>query len=290
MGNVGQHYYTWRYSSAAPALAANPAPDPLDTSPAFGTVEESSTQQVLEIGNGSVKRTVIMSNSGGIYTSSILNRLTGAEYLAKSRSEFTLTFSHELAGDPTQQNVTSDNAVVTGYRWIAQSNEHQLIEIQLNSSFEGTPFSVLLYYEALGGQNFVRKWLVVPPFNGQGWAVVKSTLEDWQPDENLGPLTPSSRYSAVYADGQTDLNAPDSVITANPDNRYESAERSNAVAMHRNGQEGFYFFQESLFGQENFSHSEGLTLSNADFVEPSQGFTSGRSVIGLWRGPAEFGF
>lgn len=65
MGNVGQHYYTWRYSSLTLPPTTTPGPVPatpplVDSNPAFGSVEQLDGQDVLAIGNGSIKRTVVM--------------------------------------------------------------------------------------------------------------------------------------------------------------------------------------------------------------------------------------
>jgi hypothetical protein len=303
MGNVGQHYSTWRYASSSPTTSPSPttgsSPIPVSTpipeqpanSPAFGSVEKVDGQDVLAIGNGAVKRTVVMGSTKGIYTSSFLNRLTNTEYMGQTGPEFQLAFSRELQADTGGAGVmTSDEAKVTGYRWIEQSPAKQLIEIQLSCIFQGMPFQTSLFYEALNGQSFVRKWLVVKPFNGLGWAITKVTLEDWQPNASLDPLAPTTRYTTLYPTGQINFDQPESVVTANPSSRFAPANSSQAVGLHRNGQEGFFFFQESLFGEEEFSRNQGLKLSNNDFVEPVAGFTSGRSVIGAWRGSPELGF
>ncbi len=302
MGNVGQHYYSWRYANSspgptdpAPTPAPNPSPTPIPTpapanNSAFGSVEKIEGQDVVEIGNGAIKRTVVMGSSNGIYTASFLNRLTNSEYMGRSGPEFRLRFSHELQADSSEEEITSDSTRVTSYKWLKHSQDEQLIEIELSAQFHDSPFNIYLYYQAQAGQNFVRKWLTVPPFNGQGWAINKVIVENWNPDSNLDPLAPATRYSAQFATGQINFSEPDSVITSNTALRYNPVSNSRALALHHNGNEGFYFFQESLFGNEDFSRSEGLHLSNADFIEPEKGFSSGRSVLGVWRGPAEVGY
>jgi hypothetical protein len=291
MGNVGQHYYNWRYSSGS-TPAINPAPTPAPTAtalpatdgPAFGSVEVVDGQNVLAIGNGSVKRTVVMGKDAGIYTSSLLNRLTATEYMGTPGTEFRLRLSDELQQDNSTAEITSDQIKVTGYNWLRQDNAEQLIELQFSGQFKDVGFQGSLFYDAQANQPVIHKWLQLQPFNGQGWAITGVTLEDWRPADVLNPLEPVTRYP--------DNNVQDyqNVITANPDTRFQITDRSHALGIDNNGQEGFFFFAESLFGQEEYSRNAGVQVGNSDFVEPEKGFGSGRATLGVWYGPAELGF
>ncbi len=290
MGNVGQHYYTWRYSSN-PSLVPTPLPVPtVASADAFGLIEQDGDQQVLAIGNSAIKRTLVIGNNGGVYTASLLNRLTNTEYLGSNNTEFRLSFSEELNNSSITDELTSDSVKITGYNWLKQSGAEQLIELDFSGNFRGTPLQGALYYQALGGESFIRKWLTLQPFNGQGWAIVKVVTEDWRLIPELGPLVPTPRHTATFPGGAIDFGQYNSLNTANPGQRFSSADTSRAVGVHRNNSEGFFFFQESLFGQENFNQNSGLLLSNDDFVEPYKGFSSGKSTIGIWRGPPEIGF
>jgi hypothetical protein len=116
-------------------------------------------------------------------------------------------------------------------------------------------------------------------------------LEDWLPADSLQPVAPTQRYLETF-------NKPNygesfrlgRINSENPEERYTFAETSTAVAGHLNGQEGFFFFEESIFGEEHFNVSEGLQVWNTDFVEPTNKFSSGRSVVGIYSGSPELGF
>lgn len=293
MGNVGLHYYTWRYKTNPLPLPAAGAQSAAVTPANFARISEiSPSEDILEFGNAAVKRQVVFSQQGGAYTGSLVNLLTGQEYMGKPGPEFSLELAPE-DGNTAVTELTSDQFRLVDAKIVNQDTTQSLAQINLTGRFEGNPLNLSVYYEALNGQNFLRKWLVVEPFSAPGWVIKRVTLEDWQPGSDLQPLKPVERYGLTYSNGQPDyINSvsQQAVNTANPGQRFEAVAESSSVGQRTNGQEGFYFFADSLFGQESFSQDQGLQVGNTDFARPDQPFTSGRSVLGVWQGPPEIGF
>lgn len=290
MGNVGLHYYTWRYKTTPPLPVAEVVP--VVASSNFARISEfNPTEYLLEIGNSAVRRNVVFSQKGGAYTGSFVNLLTGEDYMGKPGPEFSLKMAQENGNDAAK--IDSDQFRLIDATIVTQDKVQSLARIRMEGSFEGNPVNLALYYEALNGQNFLRKWLVVEPFVAPGWVIKGVTLEEWQPGSALEPLKPAERYGITYADGQPNYTtsvAQDAVITTHSGQFFETAAESHSVGQHANRQEGFYFFAASLFGQESFSRDRGLQLSNTDYINPQQTFTSGKSVVGVWQGSPEMGF
>lgn len=293
MGNVGLHYYTWRYKTNPPTIpAVAPNQAAAKTSANFATISEyNSTDYLLEIGNAAVKRQVVFSPQGGAYTASFANLLTGDEYMEKPGPEFSLELGPEDGSPAT--TINSDQFRLVDATIETQDTQQSLARIRMEGNFYNNPVSLSLYYEALNGQDFLRKWLVVDPFNAPGWVIKGVTLEDWQPASALQPLKPASRFGLSYPDGDPDYISSvnhGAINTSDPDQHFEVATESDAVGQDTNGQEGIFFFAESLFGHESFSQDKGLQLGNTDYWNPNQPFTSGKSVVGVWQGPPETGF
>lgn len=291
MGNVGQHYYTWRYRTNPvqyPATGAVSVATPAN----FARVSQlNESDSLLEIGNSTVARRVVFSKQGGAYSSSFKNVPTAEEYLGRPGLEFSLNLALEDGRNATE--ITSDNFRLIEAKIINQDMTQSLAQVKLAGTFEGNPVNLSLYYEALNGQNFLRKWLVVEPFAAPGWVIKGVTLEDWQPAPELQPVKPVERYEINYPNGQPDYISSVGAQAINllgTEKRLDVTDASTAVGQHANGREGFYFFTESLFGQESFSTASGLKLGNTDYIRPFQRFTSGRSVVGVWQGPADEGF
>ncbi|MEI6042929.1 MAG: alpha-galactosidase [Chloroflexota bacterium] len=254
-------------------------------------IEEPKDLSVIVLSNGIITRVVQLSRTGPV-TISLMNLLTGTEYLKATRSEFRLLLSHELTGNDQIVELPAEAFHMTSYSWNWQSRPQQL-QVELSGTFAKVPVQATLYYEVQEGTNFIRKWLKVAPFNAPGWVIREVVLEDWQAKEELEPLGIVQRYPELHADGSDQINYssgrdPNALDTSNPSQRFSLVPSSHEVAQHRDGKQGLYFFTESLFGKEQFDGN--LKLSNADFIEPKEGFSSGRAVIGTWQGSSEIGF
>ncbi|MEI6042933.1 MAG: hypothetical protein WCS37_00955 [Chloroflexota bacterium] len=245
----------------------------------------------LTIGNQAIRR-VIELGPQGAKTTAIFNRFTGVNYLANTRTEFRLVLSRELAHEDRTEDLTAQDFTLTGYNWIKQEDTEQQISFNFQASFQGTPVNLALYYQVEAKTSFIRKWFKVAPFQAQGWAIKWSTLEDWNAKPEMTPLGLFQRYGISYSNGHPKIAESDinhSVITTNPDQRFAPTALSRQAMLHTNNQEGLFFFQESLFGDEQFKSDGTLGMGNADFVDPIQGFSSGKSVLGTWLGSPEIG-
>lgn len=300
MGNVGQHYYSWRYTQppvVPPLPVTLPPPSPVVVAPVSSSFvnfsDVASGEKVLEIGNDNLKRTVVFGKQNGAYTSSMLNRQTGQEYLGEAGPEFSLELSSELTGQNVTTRLAADSFHPADFRVLISTQAESVAQVLFQGEFQGSPINLSVYYQVLTGQNFVRKWLTIDPFNASGWVIKSVTLEDWKPTSQLQPLRPAARYSDTYSSGQPNYGysvEKNAVDTSDPDKRFEAANDSTSVGVHSNQREGFYFFDESLFGQEHFNAESGLRVGNTDFVEPANAFSSGRSVFGVWQGTPDIGF
>lgn len=270
------------------AQTANPSDGKAEAS-----LETNSDTLRLTIGNRAIGRTVELGPKGA-RTTTINNRFTNTNYLATSNTEFRIGLSHELAHDEQTAQLTSDDFKLIGYNWIKQSDAEQQISFSFQGSFQGAPVNLALYYQAQAGKSFIRKWFNIAPFQAHLWTIEWATLEDWDAKPEVQPLGLFQRYSQFYSNGQTKYAESDkdkSIITTNPSQRFAPTELSRQAMLHTNNKEGLFFFQESLFGEEQFKSDGSLGLGNSDFIDltQAQGFSSGRSVLGAWQGPAEIG-
>lgn len=258
---------------------------------AEASLERKGESLRLTIGNQAIRRVVELGPRGA-RTTAIINQFSGNNYLSDSRSEFRLVLSRELAHEDRTITLTSDDFTLKDSRWITQSDKEQQISFTFQGVFENAPVTLVLYYQALADTNFVRKWFNVAPFQAKNWSIKWATLEDWQAGPDLAPLGLFPRYSQTYSNNQpkyAEADKDNSVITTNPGQRFAPTQVSRQAMLHTNAKEGLFFFQESLFGQEVFKDDRWLGIGNSDFVDPAEGFSSGRSVLGAWQGPAEIG-
>ncbi|MEI7555014.1 alpha-galactosidase [Candidatus Chlorohelix sp.] len=289
MGNVGQHYYTWRYGSMPSAAIQG-----TKTASFVRFADNWQGDKLLEIGNGAIQREVLFGNEGGAISTSLQNLLTGQEYLSSSGAEFRITLSHELAGEP-DNNVVLDSGMfrATAFELPVQGITGSVARVQLEGEFQGAFVKVWLYYQALSAENFIRKWIEVAPFEAPDWVIKQVILEDWQAIPTLEPIAPAQRFAQTFGSAEPNYDASIVKKQVNLDSlseRYFVANESNAIAALHNQKEGLYFFDESLFGDELFTNKGNLKIGNTDFVEPAKGFRSGSSVLGAWRGNLELGF
>lgn len=271
---------------ASTVQAADPPP-----AKAEATLETKGDSLRLTIGNQNLQRVVELGPQGA-RTTAITNRLTGTNYLASTRTEFRLLVSHELAHDDKTAELTSDDFRLSGYNWIKQEEGDQQINFNFEGNFQGAPVKLVLYYQAT--KNYIRKWFNVAPFQANLWVIRWATLEDWNATPDMQPLGLFQRYKYAYSACQPKFNEADkdqAVETANPLQRFAPADISCQAMVHRNNNEGLFFFQESLFGQEQFRSNGGLGLGNEDFIDLSQpqGFSSGKATLGAWQGAPEIG-
>ncbi len=250
----------------------------------------------LTLGTGAIRR-VIEVGPQGIRTTGIFNRFTNRNYLAATRTEFRLVLSKEPAHQDLTAELAAEDFTFTGYNWIKQDENEQQISFNFEAFFEGQPVKLALYYQARAASGVIRKWLNVAPFRAPLWVIKWVTLEDWQaaPDLEPGGLFP--RYNSLYNDCQPRFNLADkekSVITENPAQRFAPVKApcdfSREIMVNPGQTEGLFFFQESLFGQEKFTSNNLLGMGNSDYVDPLQGFSSGKAVLGAWQGPPETGY
>jgi len=282
----------WLASLLLPlATGATPAQAQTTPSRAEATLERQGDSLKLTIGNQAIRRVVELGPRGA-KTTAIINRFSGANYLQTSRSEFRLLLSNELAHEERTQELTSDDFTLKEYNWVKQDDTEQQISFSFAGNFQGVPVNLALYYQTRSDSNFIRKWFSLAPFQANSWAIKWATLEDWEARPELAPLGLFARYNRSYSNGQAHYAEADkdqSVITANPAQRFGPVELSRQAMLHRNNNEGLYFFQASLFGEEQFKRDGRLALGNSDFVNPAEGFSSGKAVLGAWQGSPEIG-
>ncbi len=261
---------------------------------ALGNIRQVNGVPLASLSNGAITRVIKLGQNGPV-TTSLLNRISGAEYLQKTTNEFRLVLSHELAGIDETAELPASAFRIVSYRWNVQTRALQQLQVELSGTFMGYPLRLTLYYEMQADSDFTRKWLKVAPFVASGWVIREAIIEDWQATTKLQPLTQVQRYPELHADSSDEVNYSTGVdlaqvSTAYPNLRFATSNYSRQVALHSDGSQGIYFFTASLFGNERFESNGNLRLGNEDFVEPGNGFTSGQAVTGVWKGAPEIGF
>lgn len=264
----------------------------LPATEAQGSIQQVYGVTLATLNNGVISRAISL-GADGPRTVALTNLLTHTQYLKATQQEFRLTLSHELAGLAETIELSSENFRLIGYTWNIQSKDRQQLQVELNGQFNKARLRVSLFYEIQAGTNFLRKWLKVAPFDAPGWVIREAVIEDWQATNQLQPFGVIQRYPELHADSSDQVNYSfgrdlSKVDSSNPTARFTPTAYSREIALHQDGKQGLYFFTESLFGNEHFDGS--LQLGNTDFIEPPQGFTSGKAVTGAWQGGPEIGF
>ena len=247
---------------------------------------------ILTLANNNLRREIVVPTAGGVFSTSLFNRKTSTELLTATNFEFWLVLSHELANDPTTVTLTANDFKFGAVQWLKQSDAEQLIQLDFQGQFQNTPLKLSLFYDIKANSNFVSKWLTLQPFDAPDWAIKYAALEDFQTNPSLQPLVPTPRYNQTFGPNQPIFQLGDDKANLNlgqPEQRFQKTDHADVVAANSDNQQGLFFFDASLFGQENFG-GQNLSLSNADYVLPKDGFVSGKAVVGMYSGPAEIGF
>ena len=230
---------------------------------------------VIEIGNGWIHRRAHII-SGRIGTTSLLNNISGEEYIDQTNSEFEI----EISGEGQKVVLDFRDFELKSCDTPNWSDDVRTIEVKLESNLNGEPFPVSVFYEARAQQNFIKKWLRVGPCPLEGWVIRNVTIENMKFKEMVEGITPQTRYLRMHGSFEDRVHTePDKVNTAEPHRRFTFGDLSRTVVTYWGYGEGLYFFTESLLGEELFNRPSGLVMKQRDFVPLSEGLTTGPAVI-----------
>ena len=253
---------------------------------AIGFAQEIPGGLVFEIGNGMIHRRIHCINNR-IGTTSLVNVTNGEEYLDQIKAEFEIT----ITGESQTAVLESRDFEFKGYETPNWDENTCTLALKLESEVNGKMLPVTVFYEVKANSNYLRKWLQIDPCNLGGFTITDVTIEDMKLKEQVEGVTPISRYPSQFDSYEDRVHSePDKVNVEEPGKRFSFGDLARSVTTFWGYDEGFYFFTESLFGEETFYRPSGLVMKQRDCVPLTEGFTTGAAVIGAYKGAPEVGF
>lgn len=252
---------------------------------ASGYAQEIPGGWVFEVGNEWLTRR-IHCVGGRIGTTSLVHNLNGEEYLEETAAEF----SFVLSSGEWRLELDFRQFVYTGHATPKWDDEERLLEIQLEAELEGEKLPISVFYQALKGKNYLRKWLQVHPSTSD-WIIEWITLENMRFKEAVEGVVPLSRYPDRFTNGEDNVHMqPDKAFVEDPVKRFSFGDISRSVLTYWGFGEGLFFFTQALLGQESFDREIGLLMRQMEYAPISAGFTSSAAIIGAYAGSPEIGF
>ncbi|MEI6044460.1 MAG: alpha-galactosidase [Chloroflexota bacterium] len=285
-GNVGQHYFRWRYpdvdfASLKSSLASTSSPNlPSGVNAASSGTKLTDTLEIrLVVGNASLARTLTIQN-GRVTHSGLVNRQTRQAYANADGMGVNGGFLLKLDGSSgVTETITGDQFTITGFSMLTTSeNESQLV---LNGSvlFRGQTLNAKFYWKAIFGRNYIEKWVAIEPQPTlAGWRIRFATIEDLPLNEGLraAPLTPEQDKLPLLIPTQRNLNVPGGAIFTH-------------VMVQDNQSEGFYFFSATPLGGE-YALDKRVVIFQEEYQDLKDGFNSGKAILGSYTGVVDLGF
>lgn len=253
---------------------------------ATGFAQEIPGGFVFEIGNGALTRR-IYATSGRLTTASLINNSHAEEYLDETNSEFEI----ELVGGGQQVILNQKDFTCVGYETPNWDDSRRTVQAKLEADLADGLLRVSVFYEARAGEDFISKWVQVHPFEIEGWSVRSVTIDDLKLKEMVEGVVPQIRYLRQTESHEDQVHSePDKVNTAEPQRRLMYGDLARSVVTYWGYGEGLYFFTKSLLGSERYHRPTGLVMKDRASVPVTQGFTTGRAIIGAYTGAPELGF
>ncbi|MFQ3548195.1 MAG: hypothetical protein SNJ70_00405 [Armatimonadota bacterium] len=253
---------------------------------AIGYAQEIPGGLVFEIGNGCMHRRMHCI-SGKLNTTSIMNVINGEEYLDDNNYEFQIL----LRKNEEEKTITSKQFSFKNYETPVWDNNTRLLKINLESRFEDKPIELSVYYQAQADKNFISKWIEIKKNDIKDWVITSVVIENMKFLEKVEGVVPKPRYPEKFPNDEDNVHGkPDQCDTSDPNIRFQFGENARAVVHYWGNNEGLFFFTKSLLGKEEFTKSEGLVMSQREYLPLKDGLTTDPADIGGYRGPAELGF
>ncbi len=257
----------------------------MDYTAARGFAQESPGGWIFEIGNGSLTRRIQVIG-GRIGTTSLIHNTNAEEYLEETLEEFAV----ELTRGAQKLTLSFREFAYTGHETPKWDDEERIIRVHLEAELEGTKLPLTLCYRALGGADYISKWIEIGKSDSD-WTVESITIEAMRLKEMVEGVSPISRYPGQFPSGEDDVHTdPHLASTENPKSRFAFTERSRSVLTYWGFNEGFYFFTCDLLGVESFDSGKGLVMRARRFAPASEGLVTGEAVIGAYAGEPEIAF
>lgn len=253
---------------------------------AIGFAQEMPGGYVFEVGNGWITRR-IHCIAGRIGTTSLENGSHAEEYLEETFTEFEIV----LTGEGQRVTLEAKDFKFTGYETPQWDDSVRRLQLSLETELNGTKLAISVFYEAIAGEDFTRKWLEIQPCGLENWIIRRVTLEKMRFRELVEGVVPHSRYPSRYENSEDKVHSqPEEVIIEEPEKRFVFGDTSRGVLGYWGYGEGLYFFTESLTGEEIFHRPTGLLMKQCDWAPLTEGLTTGPAVIGAYKGSPEIGF
>lgn len=241
---------------------------------------------IFEIGNEWLVRR-IQTIGGRIGATSLAHGVSGEEYLEQPVEEFVLVISRE--GE--RREISFREFYYVGHSLPRMDDEERLLKIDLEAELDGRKLPVSVYYQARADEDFMRKWLEIPPSELRGWMVESVTLENMKLRSSAEGITPHSRYPQKFPGGEDNVHIePDNAGADETLKRFDYGDRGRAIVGGWGLDEGLFFFTAHLLGSESFDHEQGLLMRHSEYTPLGEGLTTGAAVIGAYSGPPEIGF
>jgi hypothetical protein len=287
-GNVGQHYFQWRYpdtdfSNLKPSSTVPSVMSVQPSSPIPSTTVSAGLADTLEIrlvlANAEIARTLNIQN-GRVTRSGLVNRQTGQTYADTEGMGAGGGFLLKLDGpDGATDVINGDQFTITGYSMpVTSENERQLV---LNGSvlFRGQSLNAKFYWRTITGRNYIEKWVTLEP-NAMltGWRIRFATIEDLPLVEGLkaAPPTPDEASLPILIPTQRNSNVAGGAIFTH-------------VMVADNQSEGFYFFSATPLGGE-YALNKRVVMFQEEYQDLKDGFISGKAILGSYTGAVDVGF
>jgi hypothetical protein len=265
--DVGKHYFQWRYPTEQ--FVPTVAPD--------GKPNVSAAR--LIIGNAKIAR-VISLGAGRLSRSTLFNRTTGKIYSDVNDPGLVAGFRLVVTTPEGQRgSIVGSQFSYTGYKLLDWSESSQTIELVGESSINGNPVQLRLYYRVHFGQDFIEKWVSLDPVPAlKNWHVRYAYTEITPLNANFQP------YKVPMPDDERLPLRDYSELTNDIPN---GAFFENVLELEK-GVEGLYYFSASPLGGEYYKDKK-VEMIHEEYHDLATKFTSGKGILGVYSGNGEIG-
>ncbi|MEN6520752.1 MAG: hypothetical protein ABFD46_06320 [Armatimonadota bacterium] len=241
---------------------------------------------IFEIGNEWITRRV-QCIAGRIGTTSLAHGASIEEYLEEPIQEFAITLSR----DGNTRELSFRDFHYTGHSVPHADETERLLRIDLEAELNGVKLPLSVFYQVRAGQNFMQKWIEIPPVNLPGWVIEWVTLENLRFRDVVEGISPHSRYLQTFSNGEDNVHSEaDKADVESPASRFDFGDHSRAIVTRWGVSEGLFFFVSHILGSETFDRASGLLMRQKEYTPLTEGLRTGQAVIGAYSGPAEIGF
>lgn len=230
----------------------------------IGYAQETDNGGIYEIGNGWIHRRILrLANS--IDTTSIINVINGEEYLEESTCEFSI----ELIGPYEECKLVPKDFEFVKLERPHWTDHIKQLRFELQAEVGGEDLDLALCYEVRSGDNRMHKWLEIGELTG--WQVGDVVLEELKLSSAVEPVRPAGSADAAGS-------------------RFVHGEYSESLAEYWGCTEGIYALGNEQDFEIMFNAASNLSVTQSIGRDSESRVTTGKAVIGTYRGLPEYGF